>query len=457
MKKILLTGCLIAVLCIPSAAQTDDVASAQHLILGQQASGSSSMETRKNTHTDAQWFPDAGLGLFVHIGIAAVHGGIDLSWSMLADKSWEDGEITPVEYWALADRRNPRKFNADKWVKAAKEAGFKYIVMVTKHHDGYTMWPSRYSDFGVGQKLGGRDLVREFVDACRKHGVKVGLYYSPPDWHFDAGYRNFGRSGKMFYDINHNLVPSIPKMPEEHRRARLEMVRNQVTELLTDYGKIDILWFDGGKGEISNDEVRRLQPGIIVNRRNGEPGDFGDSEGVLPQKRFPGWFETNDPCWPSRWWGYSTSDRMDSADDVIEKLVIMRAWGGNYLANVGPKADGSMPEEALAAWKDMARWMKHSGESVFGTTGGPFPEKANQPVTIKGDSLMYLHAFPNMHKAITVQEVQGRPVRAVLLRTGEEIPFTYEDRTLKVQIPADRRTRSVDTVKIFLEKELDLK
>ena len=211
-------------------------------------------------------------------------------------------------------------------------------------------------------------------------------------------------------------------MPDEHKAARIEMVRNQVRELLTNYGKIHILWFDGGHGEISN-EVRQLQPGIIINRRNGQPGDFGDSEGVLPAKRFKGWFEANDPCWPSRWWAYSTSDRMDSGEDVIEKLVIMRAWGGNFLANVGPKADGSMPKEALNAWKTMAKWMKHSGESVFGTTAGPFPEKANQPVTLKGDNIMYLHAFPNMHKRIIVQDVTRKPQSAILLRTGESIPF----------------------------------
>ena len=229
------------------------------------------------------------------------------------------------------------------------------------------------------------------------------------------------------------------------------MVRNQVRELLTNYGKIDIMWFDGGHGEITNDEVRSLQPGIIVNRRNGEIGDFGDSEGALPTKRFTGWFECNDPCWPSRWWCYSTSDRMDTGADVIEKLVIMRAWGGNFLANVGPMADGSMPPEALEAWKVIGAWMKHSGESVYDITGGNFPEKANQPVTLKGDSLMYVHAFPNFHKALIVQEVTRRPSRVILLRTGEEVPFEYKENALTIHIPPHKRTRMVDTVKVYLD------
>lgn len=437
--------------CASLLAQTADVASAQHQILGQQASGATQLRSRNNSHPDAQWFPKAGFGLFVHLGIASVHGGIDLSWSMLANKSWEDGTISPEDYWALADKWNPTGFSPRVWVRQAKEAGFRYVVLVTKHHDGYTMWPSKYGVLGVKQKLGGRDLVREFVDACRENGMKIGLYFSPPDWLFDAPYRNWDATGKTKLDTRHHQVESLPGKPAGHDERRREMVRGQVRELLTNYGKIDIMWFDGGHGEISNDEVRHLQPGIIVNRRNGELGDFGDSEGSLPTKRFAGWFECNDPCWPSRWWGYSTSDRMDTGSEVIEKLVVMRAWGGNFLANVGPMADGAMPPEALKAWKEIGKWMKHSGESVYDISGGGFPEKANQPVTLKGDRIMYLHAFPNFHKELIVQDVDRKPVRAVLLRTGEKIDFDYKDGTLSVRIPPHKRTRQVDTVKVYLE------
>lgn len=401
-----------------------------------------------NTHPMAQWFPNAGLGLFVHLGISSVHGGMDISWGMKANKPWEDGEMPPVEYWKLADSWNPKKFHPDKWVKAAAKAGFKYIVFTTKHHDGYTMWPSEYSDFGVKQKLGGRDLVKEFTDACHKYGVKVGLYFSPPDWRFDADYMNFGYNGK--YNKFHQKVSNIPPMPEEHKQKRTAMIQNQVKELLTNYGRIDLIWFDGGQGEIPNDEVRRLQPGIVINRRNKYPGDYGDTEGVLPQYRFTGWFETCDPCWPSRRWAYSHSDRMDSGDDVIEKLVLLRAWGGNLLANVGPDSEGNIPQEALEAWKVIGKWMKHSGESIYGTKGGNYPEKANQPVTIKGNA-MYVHAFPDFQSTIKIQDVNQTPVKAILLRTGEEICFTYKSSTIELSIPGKMRSRQVDTVKIILK------
>lgn len=354
---LLFVTCLTA---FTAFAQDDKVAKAQHIILGQNSARTGFSVPVRNTHPRAQWFPKDGFGLFIHIGVAAVHGGIDLSWGMLANKPWEDGEITPVAYWELADQWNPVKFNADEIVTKAKEAGFKYIVFTTKHHDGYTMWPSKYSTFGVMQKLNGRDLVKEFTNACHKKGIKVGLYYSPPDWLFDAKYRNWDYSGKKILDVNHREIDRLPEKPVGHDQARRKMAANQIRELLTQYGRIDLFWFDGGSGEISNEEIRKLQPGIVINRRNGEPGDYGDMEGTLPSKRFTGWFEVCDPCWPSRWWTYSTSDRMDTGADVIEKLIILRAWGGNFLANMGPCADGSIPVEALEAWKEIENWMRHS-------------------------------------------------------------------------------------------------
>lgn len=443
--KIVLSGLVLIPMML--LAQTND-SKGQHTLLQQ----TESQQPLPNNHPLAQWFPDAGLGLFVHFGIAAVHGGIDLSWGMIGNKSWEDGEIAPSEYWKLADKWNPVKFNPDKWVKAVKEAGFRYVVFTTKHHDGYTLWPSKYGDFGVKQKMNGRDLVKEVVDACHKYGLKVGLYFSPPDWYYDRFYRSFGKKGDKYFNYKHELVDSFPHKPEGHDEMRREMVRKQLEELLTEYGRIDLMWFDGGQGEVSNDWVRELQPGIVINRRNKQRGDYGDSEGALPEKRFIGWFETCDPCWPSRRWSFSYSDRMDSGDEVIEKLIRLRSWGGNFLANVGPASDGSIPKEALEAWKVIGKWMKHSGESIYDTRGGGYPETANQPVTVKEqENVIYLHAFPDFQSIVTVREMKKTPVKAVLLRTGDEIHFQYENGVLRFSIPGKLRSRQVDTVKVYLE------
>lgn len=442
---------LVLTICCTSLsayAQNDDVAAAQHTILGQNSAQAGVSVSVRNTHPDAQWFPEDGFGLFIHFGLAAVHGGIDLSWGMYANKSWEDGEITPADYWQLADQWNPTRFNAEEIVSNAKKAGFKYIVFTTKHHDGYTLWPSKYGNLGVKQKMKGRDLVKEFTDACHKNDIKVGLYYSPPDWYFDADYINWDYSGKTIMDIYHREIPQLPVKPTGHDQQRRTMVANQMRELLTQYGRIDLFWFDGGSKEISNDEIRKLQPGIVINRRNGEPGDYGDSEGALPNKRFTGWFETNDPCWPSRWWSYSTSDRMDTGADVIEKLIILRAWGGNFLANIGPCADGSIPIEALQAWEEIGEWIRHSGESVYNVTGGTFPEKVNQPVTIK-ENTIYVHAFPNFHKKIILKEIKSSPREARLLRTGTSVPFIFSNGEIHIQIPPSMRSRLVDTVKLI--------
>jgi alpha-L-fucosidase len=163
----------------------------------------------------------------------------------------------------------------------------------------------------------------------------------------------------------------LPKAPADFEQKRREHIQNQVKELLTNYGKIDLIWFDGGYGEMPNAKVRELQPGIVINRRNGDAGDYGDSEGALPQSRFHGWFETCETCWPNRKWSYTEKAGWDSASDVITELVKLRAWGGNLLANVGPKASGEIPQQARDAWKGMAKWMKYGRESVIGADGGP--------------------------------------------------------------------------------------
>jgi alpha-L-fucosidase len=316
--------------------------------------------------------------------------------------------------------------------------------MVTKHHDGFTLWPSEFGDLGTKYTFNGRDFVQEFVTACRKHGLKVGLYYSPPDWWFDRKYKSFSMKGPAL-DMDHKPV-QLPRRPKDHDEKRKALVQGHVRELLTRYGKIDQIWFDGGKGEMPNDEIRKLQPGIVINRRNGGGGDYGDSEGKLPTKRFTGWFETNDTCWPARKWSYTEEYGFNSGTDVLVKLVKLRAWGGNFLANIGPKGDGSVPEQASAAWKEMAAWMEHSRESVIGAKGGPWPEKVNAPVTTR-DHLAYVHFLPEMQDEV-LWNGTPKPAKAILLRTKEPVSFEYEGDTLRMKLPAGMRTKSVDVVKL---------
>jgi alpha-L-fucosidase len=332
----------------------------------------------------------------------------------------------------------------DTMLGKAKAAGFAYAVMVTKHHDGFALWPSAFGDFNTTQALGGRDFVKEYVAACRKHGLKVGLYYSPPDWWFDRNYKSFSMRGPAL-DMDHRPV-KLPAKPADHEAKRKSLIASQVTELLSNYGKIDQIWFDGGHGEIANTEVRRLQPGIVVNRRNGSSGDYGDSEGKLPEKRFKGWFETCETCWPSKKWSFTEDAGWDTAPQVIEELVRLRAWGGNLLANLGPKGDGSVPEPASAAWLEMADWMKHSRESVIGAGPGPYPESVNAPVTT-GKGVAYIHFLPAFKETV-VWKNAPKYQKATLLRTGDSIPLTYQNNELAITLPPALRTSNVDVLKL---------
>lgn len=461
-------GMVLASSFFSTARAETDAADEQAKALGQY----DQTATSPNKRSGAQWFADAGLGLFIHWGMSTVWGEGDLSWCMLKNKPWQDGEITPNHYYALRKKWNPSKMDFDTILGKAKAIGVTYAVFTTKHHDGFTFWPTDLGEIGTKETFGGRDFVKEFVDACHKHGLKVGFYYSPPDWYFDRKFRSFAHRGPAV-GMDHEPI-TVPTAPPEHAKARGEMLRGHIRELLTRYGKIDLIWFDGGNGrEIFNDEVRKLQPDIVLNRRNGGGGDYGDSEGKLPAKPRPGWFEACVPAWPQRKWSYVKEYPAAPAEMVLTELSILSSFGGNLLSNLGPMADGSLPPGTEEVWQEMTAWMKHSRESVIGVRRGPFPADSNQPVTIRGKSA-YLHFIPSLpekmagypvsEKTLTrtrdiipplpertdtiVWRNAPKPAKAILLRTGQDVPFTYENGTLTVKLDEALRTKLVDVVKL---------
>lgn len=241
----------------------------------------------------------------MHWGAGSVGGVGGLSWGMLDNKPWKDTAVTPNNHYGWVKQWKPGRMDYDQMLADAKAAGFTYAVMVTKHHEGFTLWPSEFGDLGTKQTFGRRDIVKEFVAACRKHRLKVGLYDSPPEWWFDRKCKSLSYDKKKVLDMDHRPTKLSPR-PRDHDAKRTELVRGQVRKWLTRYGKIDLMWFDGRRGECENREFRTLQPGIVVNMRNGPGGDFGHTENTLPSKRFKGWFETCVTCWP-------TSDRKVTA------------------------------------------------------------------------------------------------------------------------------------------------
>ncbi|MCE5326863.1 MAG: alpha-L-fucosidase [Planctomycetaceae bacterium] len=347
--------------CFAQSAPTtrmSGTAAAQHAQLGIEPQRRGGDPT---THPGAQWFPSAGLGLFVHWGISSVHGSIDLSWAMMANKPFGGGTITPRKYFALADQFAPEHYDPDLWLSAAAKAGFRYAVLTTRHHDGYSMWPSTVSDFGTRTHMGGRDLVKPFVDACRRHGLKVGLYYSPPDWHWNRRYMSFNYGsadqkrfpGRQNFGLDHELVTLEPKPTGWDERYR-QYVREQVLDLLKRYSP-DLLWFDGGPAAIDISEIRRCNPAIVVNPRMHGRGDFQTFELRMPSTRPEGWWELCE-IWPNCGWGYERGggESYRSLSWMLGRLRQVRRWGGNYLINVGPRPDGTLPPAYYQRMSELA-------------------------------------------------------------------------------------------------------
>jgi len=353
-----------------------------------------------------RWFLEARFGMFIHWGLYSLLGRAE--WVMYLER------IPRFEYARLAGKFRAERFDASEWAEHARLAGMRYMVFTARHHDGFSLFDTQYSDFKSTNTPAGRDFVAEYVDACRSAGLRVGLYYSLLDWRWDAYW-------------------SGPQRDPEAWSKFLEYVHGQVEELCSNYGKIDVLWFDGAwpykpedwRAEELLRKVRKLQPQIIVNNRTGLPGDF-----ETPEQHVPWWSPPKRP-WETCMtmndsWGYFEGDRnWKTPRQVIATLVTVVSLGGNLLLNVGPRGDGAFPPEAVELLSHIGRWMRRNGESIYGASGAPFTTTVG-PITAKG-SKAYVHALRWPGKAITVAGVGNTVSGAYLLATGEEVRFRQED------------------------------
>ncbi len=409
---------------------------------------------QKNTRPCAQWFPRAGLGLFIHWGIHSL-AGIQPSWAMIKDYPYVDNRDydTPEKYYKLAPQFNPKNYDPDKWMKAAAGAGFTYVVLTTKHHDGYCLWPSEYGRYSTRTFMNGRDLLKPYVDACRKHNLKVGFYFSPRDWSYPGypmKYANFNYHNRNRAD----LVPDSLKC-EEAFETFYRYTRGQLHELLTRYGPIDILWFDGLRwpgieniktGEI-HEWVRSLQPDILMNERWGHAhGDFYTEEWFMPENPPPyEWWEYT-ISWKGHW-GYSPHlPYQFNNNQIIERLVDVRKWGGNFLLNIGPAPDGSMPEGFYERLDSLASWMQHHKKSVIHTSPLLFPDNCNKPAT-RNNKEWFVFLMPDDNGLVEIHGV-NKPERIYLLNDQQAVPFFYEDKKISLTIDMARRNKQVQVIAI---------
>ncbi len=440
-----------------------DAANAQHELLG---FGKERAPYERTKHPEAQWFHHAGLGLFLHWGISAVHGGIDISWAMMAGTPWDSfvegkNKVTPREYFALADDFQPDRYDPDKWIEAAAKAGYQYAVLTTRHHDGYALWPSKFGNFGTKTHMGGRDLVRPYVEACRKYGLKVGLYFSPPDWHLNHEYMSFHYGSqetfgqvkreeyrtREHYGLDHQPV-ELKVETEEWRAEYYAYVKGQVEELLTDYGRIDLLWFDGGPPAITMERIRELQPWIVVNPRMHGYGDFITPEcTVLESKPEEDWWELCE-IWNRGSWGYSKPEGYNTTHWMINKLVDTVSWGGNLLLNSAPRPDGAMPDSYYERLAELKVWMDVNKESVIGVGAGDYPHTSDVRYTVR-DNIRYMF-FPDADVKEAWLALPSEPVEVIYTGNGQKLDYSYADGKLSLALPDDIRVGPVDVVKVVL-------
>ena len=452
-------------------------------------------QTQSKADSHKAWFYDASLGLFLHWGIHSLMEQ-QPSWCMLKLKGHGEPQFPPVKYYAMANKFDPQHYDPDIWLAAAKKAGFTYAVMTSKHHDGYAMWPSKYGEMNSGKFLNGRDLLKPYVEACRKNGLRVGFYFSGSDWyHKDFPRQTYGATkvglnytlGGIDYSQWRRWPDDDPTEVERHLNGFYDYAKGQLRELLTNYGKIDVLWFDGfpldwpeslkdhrkmvnARIEDIHKMIIELQPGIVINNRgNRIPGDF------MTPERGDGSFPPDDyhvfhnDQWKRKWelcnlwgrgagWGYSADgyhpnkghDR-NASWWVLERLAQCRAKGGNMLTNSGPTPNGKQPASFYQGCEEIAGWMQHSRASVIGAGAleDNWKDHSDVPVTT-GEGVWYLHVFHhNKAKTISLKNIPSQPDRVVLLRTGRQLQYQKNAGVICIIVPTEMRTELDDVVAVY--------
>lgn len=394
---------------------------------------------REDYEKRMKWFTDARFGMFIHFGL----------YSIPARGEWvrSTEEMAEEQYLPLFDEFNPDRFDAKEWARIAKSAGMKYAVLTAKHHDGFCLYDSAFTDFKSTNTPMKRDIVREFVDAFRAENIKIGLYYSLLDWH----HPDYPHYGDMHHPMRNN-----PKFNNEERNFNryLEYMHNQVRELCTNYGKLDLLWFDFSYGDMRGEKwkatdliqmVRSLQKDVIIDNRLEVSGEgFGSlaecaptafhGDFVTPEKMIPPYGILDKEGQPLYWescvtmnnnWGYCSTDHFfKPAEMLIKKIVECVSKGGNIILNVGPNGRGAFPEESIRILKKIGEWMSVNGKSIYGCGMSNLPKPEYGRITRKGNHI-YFHLFENTIGPVPLIGIKSEDIiRIRLLEDGTEIPVS---------------------------------
>jgi alpha-L-fucosidase len=442
-------------------------------------------ETAPDRDARMGWWREARFGMFVHWGL---YSGLAGTWNGKAvgksgGMEWIQqrvGADTDTYAKAALPLFKPKPDFAREWARLAREAGCRYVVFTSKHHEGFALHDSKVTDYDAGSVLG-RDLTREIVSACRSEGLRVGFYHSVIDWHHDQ--YAYAKSKQLPHPLKNKPYPN----GERDHSKYIDFLHAQVRELVSNYGPVDVLWWDYSSQDFQGDQawrssdlmrlVREKQPGIIMNNRLFRSREAGwasmGTEGFLPQldPQF-GDFITPEQHIPATgmpgvdWetcmtlnttWGYSEHDHAwKSEETLIRNLVDIASKGGNYLLNIGPKGDGSVPEETVHSMRAIGAWMKVNGEAIYGTEASPFEKsdwgRCTRKTLADGNIRLYLHVFawPADGK-LTLPALESNPTQAKLLANGAAVPVQGNEGRITLTLPAAAPDRIASVVVLDLK------
>ncbi|MEJ5144398.1 MULTISPECIES: alpha-L-fucosidase [unclassified Sphingobacterium] len=395
-------------------------------------------------------FMDLRFGMFIHWGPVALRG---------TEIGWSRGNQVPFEdYDQLHKEFNPVLFNAEEWVKTAKNSGMKYLTITAKHHDGFCLWPTKFSDLNIMETPFKRDVVGELAAACKKHGLKFCVYFTVLDWH-DPHYP-YARAGTKEINATTDMAKFVATMKDE------------LTEILTNYDPY-MLWFDGNWDKEWTDAhahevyalLKQLKPDVIINNRLKGISDFdrtredhtrlsSDAIGdyATPEQKI-GALNMDYP-WEScmtiaNQWAWKPNDALKSTKECIQTLAKTAAGNGNLLFNVGPMLDGRIEARQINRLKEMGDWLNTYGESIYGTKGGPFIPNNTYASTRKGN-ILYVHVFNRKEDVLTLPALKGVKVKKAHILNGDAITFS-QSATGSIALNLPARLPNADNTVIVLE------